>query len=79
MQRIDNLKESKACLKNDFSLYKRSFTLARAKIDTSELISEEVSKFGSLLLPHPLPPNTNPHPRLINSKCSWATPCILET
>ncbi|GMH49960.1 hypothetical protein TrLO_g5054 [Triparma laevis f. longispina] len=49
MQRIDNLKESKACLKNDFSLYKRSFTLARAKIDTAELVGEEINQLQMFL------------------------------
>ena len=43
LQRIDNLKENKACLKNDFSLYKRSFTLAKAEIDTADLVSEEIN------------------------------------
>lgn len=49
LQKIDNLKDMKACLKNDFSLYKRCFTLIRSELIASDLVHEEVQQLQMFL------------------------------
>mmetsp|Transcript_10780 Transcript_10780/g.22130 ORF Transcript_10780/g.22130 Transcript_10780/m.22130 type:complete len:1377 (+) Transcript_10780:38-4168(+) len=49
LQKIDNLKDMKACLKNDFSLYKRCFTLIRTELQASDIVQEEVQQLQMFL------------------------------
>jgi hypothetical protein len=49
LQKIDNLKDMKACLKNDFSLYKRCFTLIRSELVAADIVQEEVQQLQMFL------------------------------
>ena len=56
LQRLDNLKDAKACLLNDFSLYKRSFAMIRSELPAADVLSEEMQQL-QMFLAHPGYPN----------------------
>ncbi len=58
LQKVDSLKDNKACLQNDFVSYKRSFSLIRSTIPSSDIIQEDIQSLQMFL--------SNPfHPKLL--------------
>jgi cytoplasmic FMR1 interacting protein len=49
LQKIDNLKDGKACLQNDFAAYKRSFHLVRADVPAADIIQEDIQQLQMFL------------------------------
>ena len=47
--RLDNLKDMKACLQNDFAFYKRAFHNVKAQVDDSDRIADDVHKLQMFL------------------------------
>ena len=46
---LDNLKDIKACLQNDFAFYKRAFHNVKAQVDDSDRIADDVHKLQMFL------------------------------
>ena len=49
LQKIDNLKDMKACLSNDFARYKRAFAVVRGDLPSSDLVQEDISQLQMFL------------------------------